>query len=265
MSTVKSVFEDTVKTFCGSVSIHLADWLQKNKSVEITAEEICNALEIPFRPPSTPGMPTPTNVQTVMPSMPNYFATTTTSPQKKRGGGSAASKKKKETDPNLPRCQYQMTRGDNKGKQCDNSIANDGSAGSDRFCKACLKKSAVQSKLKGPAGKDTVQAPTLPGGSLAVPPAEEQPQGDLNVIKMNDHPGLYREETHGFIVQPQNDGSVLVLHMDDGQGGFRALTENEKTIALGMGLIVPTDTAKVNVVNIPSVPSIPSVPMPKFS
>ena len=86
MSSIKNVFEETVANtvngFCGTISTQLSAWLSENKQVEVTPEEICLALDVPFRG-SSAGMPGST-VQTVMPTLPNYYAGTGNPTPKKR-------------------------------------------------------------------------------------------------------------------------------------------------------------------------------------
>ena len=44
----------------------------------------------------------------------------------------------------IPSCSYIMIRGKNMGNRCDQQILNDGSPGSNKFCKNCLKKTVVK-------------------------------------------------------------------------------------------------------------------------
>ncbi len=246
--SVKNVFEETIKKFCGDVSHQLSSWLEKEKNVDISPEEICSFFDVTYKPPSTPGLPSGSAVQTKMPNLPDYYAGTGVSPAKKRGGG----RSKKVVDPDAPVCEYITTRGQNPGTRCSKQVANDGSKGSDRFCKQCLKKAAVKAIIEGPATKSTVQPPVLQGGVVKMPeePKNEPQNDELQVIEIEGHPGKYREVNHGFIVQQGEDGSLTSHQIDDPNSGWRDLKENEKKIALSLG---------IQVVHTSSLPKVPQI------
>ena len=260
MSTVKNAFEETLKSsvdgFFSNFSHQMSDWLREHKEVEISPEELCVALTIPYRPASTPSM-NGSSVQTVLPNvMPAYFSGTgspSSSTTKKKGG-----RAKKVADSNLANCEYKMTRGKNQGTPCPNKVCGDGSVGADHYCTACLKKAAVKKLLEGQAPSSTVQPPQMPGSSVSIETANDEKPNELQVVELPGRPGWFREANHGFIIHQGADGTASAHGVDDGNNGQRDLTEAEKKIALSLGVNVVNN----NVVNLPTIPrnNLPSIP-----
>jgi hypothetical protein len=264
MSTVRNTLEETLKsTVNGIVSNHahqLSDWLRENKDVDVSPEELCTAFDIPYRPVSTPM--SGSSVQTVLPNMPSYYSGTV-SPAKKKGG-----RTKKTVDPNAAKCEYKMTRGKTPGKSCDAPVANDGSNGSDRFCKACLKKAAVKALIEGSSTKSTVQPPQMSGNSISIDSVPEEKSQELQVVPIPGQDDWFKETVHGFIVHQDSNGAITAHKIEDKKGGQRDLDENEKKIATNLGLQVinkeaisiPTLPVLSNS-NVPMIPTIPNIPM----
>jgi len=261
MSTVRNTFEETVKCFVANCSQQLSEWIREHKDVDISPEEICAAFEVPYRQASTPSM-SGSSIQTVLPNMPSYYSGTV-SPAKKKGG-----RTKKTVDPNASKCEYKMTRGANSGKTCDTPVSNDGTPGSDRFCKACLKKAAVKSIVEGSSTKSTVQPPQVSGNSISIDSNPQEKNEELQVVNIPGQEGWFRETNYGFIVHPETTGSITVHKIEDKKGGQRDLNENEKKIAKSLGLeIVNNEAISIPTLptlqtNIPMIPTIPNIPMP---
>ena len=264
MSSVRSIMEEAIKSTVSEIanawSLQLCTQLKDDHGVEVQPKDILEYLEIVLaRPPSTPGGMNGSSVQTVLPNMPPYLSGNVT-PSPSTGAKKKGGRVKKVVDPNLPKCEYKITRGDSKGKGCEEPIANDGTVGADRFCTKCLKKSAVKKQLEGTAAtKSTVQPPSMPGSAVKVENQQKEEAGDLSAVALNDgRPNYFREANHGFIVEQTEDNGIVVHAIDDGKSGERPLTKNEKVLAENMGLRVLND----NPINIPSLPkvSIPTVP-----
>lgn len=257
MSSVKSVFEETVKStvenFCATFSHQMSEWLKDNKDVEVTPEELCSAFNINYRHPSTPGVPAGASVQTTLPNIPNYFGAGV-SPAKKKGG-----RTKKDPNPDLPKCEYVMTRGKSSGNRCENPVQGDGTLGADKYCKGCLKKAAVKSKLEDAPAKSTVQPPSLPNTSVKVTDEPTNMATELSVVAFQD--GKFRETTHGFIITQKEDGTLFTDQIIDNET-LRPLKENEKKIALSLGLEVLHSDSAVKIPAVPSIPSVPQISMP---
>ncbi len=258
MATVKNAFEETLKSsvdgFFSNFSHQMSDWLREHKEVEISPEEITTALNVTYRPPSTPST-NGSSVQTVLPNvMPAYFSGTgspASTGTKKKGG-----RAKKVTDTNLANCEYKMTRGKNQGTACPNKVAGDGTAGADHYCTACLKKAAVKKIVESQAASTTVQPPQMPGSSVSIDTAVEEKSNELQVVELPGRPGWFRETNHGFIISQGSDGTTSAYGVDDGNGGQRDLTETEKKVALSLGVNV----VNTNVINLPTVPKVSSFP-----
>ena len=268
MSNAKNFIEDSVKTnvtnLILAMSNHLSNQLA-NKDIEVSPEEICSFFDVAYRPASTPSYNTGASVQTQMPSIPGYLTGAGISPaaNKKKGGRS-----KKGADPNAAQCEYTLSRGKSSGQRCPNTVANDESLGSDRFCKACLKKAAVKSLLEAPSSKSTVPPPILPGATVKGMEETEHPKDVLQVVPLDGYPGFFRETKYGFIVQQTEDENIICHRIDDGKGQ-RELTESEKALALGMGLQVsqtsvnsatPAQVINMQTPQVPQVPQVPQMP-----
>lgn len=247
-------FRNSVNSVFQSACLQLSEWLTNEKNVNVSAEELAVALDVPFKATGTPSVLS-NSCATFMPNVPNYFSAAVPSPSKKRGG-----RVKKEVNENLPNCQYKMTRGKSKGQECPNKIASDGTPGSDKFCKACLKKAAVKEILEQTSEKTTLQPPSLPN-NLGKPVKVEDDcktaiPDELTVEQLPNHEGYFKECKYGFIVTQPQEGTIIV-HKIDNKGTWRDLTDEERKIALNMGLqVAQTDPMPINVPGIPAVPQI---------
>jgi len=250
MSSVKNIVEETIKetvnNVCSNYSRQLSEWLQENKNVEISPEEICVAWDVPYRTPSTPGIPSGAAVRTQLPDY--YSGTGTVSPAKKRGGRS-----KKVEDPSASKCQYKMTRGKNPGKCCDNAVLGDGTLGSEKYCKSCLKKAAVQKLLEKPDDKSTMQPPSIPGNSVKVPKETDIDKEEISVIEIEGKPGWFKEQKHGFIIEQKTD-AVILAHEVEENGEVRKLNENDRKLALAIGFQVVNNDETEIYTDIPNIP-----------
>ena len=252
----KNVFEDTLKTtmnnFCSNYSNHVSQWLSEEKNIEVTPEELCSCFDLPYKPPSTPGI----SAASIQTQMPNYYANTgAITPSGKKKGG----RTRKNVDPNAKKCEYKMTRGKSEGKQCENPILDDENViGGDRYCKQCLGKAAVKKILEKPDDKPVVKPPTREGDSVSCNDKQKSKPDELSVVAIEGKPGWFREENHGFIVE-QTDAGEIVAHRIEVNGEERDLDEDEKNIAINIGLrLVKKTTLSVNS-NGSTIPVIPNV------
>jgi hypothetical protein len=183
--------------------------------------------------------------------LPNYYSGALT-PSKKKGG-----RTKKNTDPNAPKCEYTLSRGDNEGKRCDNNICGEeGVFGSDRFCKQCLRKAAVKKILEKPNDKPVVKPPTREGDSIACNNKSESKQAELEVVEIEGRPGFFREKNNGFIVEQTEDGNIIAHKVENEDGVERDLNDNEKAIAINLGLRLAPVTKKLTSISIPVIPNV---------
>lgn len=254
--SVKNAVEENLKSavhhVCGNYSRQLSEWLQENKKVEVSPEEICSAWDIPYRPPTTPitaGVPAQTQ-------LPNYYSGAV-SPAKKRGG-----RTKKTANPDGPKCEYKMTRGKNPGKRCENAVLGDETNGADRYCKNCITKTTVQKLLEKPDNKSTVQAPSIPGTSIHVgEDTTSKADKEINVVSIEGKDGWFKEVNHGFIVQQDSDANIIAHEIEDADGNRRPLNDADRKLALDIGFqIVNTEATTLTVkTTIPNIPDVAEV------
>lgn len=264
-TTLNNTLSSTVSDFfVNHVSEKLSEWLNTNKDVEVSPKELCGVFDIKYVPRSS-GLPAAASAGVKMPDLPGYYSGTGASPAR-RGGR----KKKQPVDPNGPKCEYQFTRGKRKGEACGKPVLGGDELGADRFCKACLGKKAVQSKLSsGTVGKSTVAPPHLPGGYVSIP--EEDSPSNANTLSVTMYQGqenMFRDETNGFIIKQLSDGSHVAVGIDDNNNGnVRPMSQEETTLAQSIGLCVPDETPAVSISNnnndVNVVPSVPSIPVPQ--
>lgn len=230
-TNAKNALDATLKTFVSGFAAHLSEYM-KEKDTEISVEDICAAFDAPLKTSNMGSLSGNGSVGTVLPTtMPNYF-NGSTPPAKKTGG------RKKASDPNAPRCEYKTIRGNNPGKPCDKPCAGGDVLGGDRFCKGCLGKTSVKSKLEGGTSKPTVKPPTMPGSSVSAPKSEPSGDAQLSVEPVEGRAGYFREQNHGFIVKTDDDDTIVVYGIDPDGSGERKMTESEKNTARGMGLAI---------------------------
>lgn len=253
-NTCKSAFVTNVSDFfVNSASKHLSDWLRENKDVTVTPEELCKAFDVTFRhTPLSQG--TPLTAQ--MPNVPPYCGTGAT-PPKRRGG-----RQKKVTDPNAKRCEYAFTRGANVGKKCGKVVLNDGQLGSDRYCKGCITKKAVQKSLSDDTDSkgNGVPRPSHPEGMVSPVNDAGTTTATLEVNRLDN--GLLVEKSHGFVVEVNGDDVVARGVMVDDK--IKELTNEDRALALSLGIsIVETEGVPAQSFNLPgldtNIPAIPEI------
>ena len=146
-----------------------------------------------------------------------------------------------------------MTRGKNPGKPCGNPVLGDSvTLGSDRFCKACLKKAAVQKILEKSDDKSTVKPPVLPGSTITVPEKEVPKNDEISVIEISGKPGWFKETNHGFIIEQPNEGTIVAHEIENEKGERRKLNEEDKKLALAIGFQVVNEDDS----GIPKIPNV---------
>ncbi len=273
-TTLKNAFSTTVTDFfINQVAGQLSDWLQNNKDLDVTPEEICSAFGLSYTPRTAmAGLPQSASMPTQMPNLPGYFQGTGTSPAAGGGGGGGGGKggggrggggrkKAAPADPNGPKCMYSFQRGNKKGDVCGDPVAGPGISGGEQYCKNCLKKKTVQTRVaSGSGGRSTVQPPVVPNGMVPIPDEEPTAATDntINVVPIPGNPNMFKELNHGFILRQEHDGTVVALAVEE-NGVQRNLTADEKKTAQVLGLSF-VDTPMQSVAPMQSVPTIPTVP-----
>ena len=237
MSTTleKSLSEAVSEFFVTRCCDRVCVWLKENKGVDVTKEEMCKCFSIEYTPNKygIAGLPSGSGV-----NIPSYLQGPTSSPLK-RGGG----RKKKEIDPNAPTCIYIFTRGKRKNDTCGNVAINDGSPGSDRYCKQCIGKSSAKEDIAGnSSSSNTVSSAVLPNGLIPVPKKEEKPENSLDAIAIEGRPGYCKLTNGGFIIReyPEGTGQYLAVCVEE-NGIERPLTADEKNKLQFMGISISDD------------------------
>lgn len=257
--TLKDVFSSSITDFyVNHVSTHLCDWLKTNKGIECTQEELCDAFGIEYTPRSNmAGLPQAASMGTQMPNLPGYYHGTGASPSR-RGGG----RKKNPPDPNAPKCVYQFQRGNRQGQVCGEPVSQSGEPGSNEYCKGCLKKKTVQSRIKsGSADKSVVRPPVLPGGMVAVQDQEKaSEEKTIDAVPLDGHSDLFKDLEHHFILKKLEDDSLIAIGVEE-NGNHRPLTADEKTTAQSLGLSIMSNGDELpEAVPDQTIPTIPTVP-----
>jgi len=244
-STHLTSFNEAITSFCiNYILTPLSSSIEHSKGYKISVDEMINLLNINSTASTpVPRPPTINNVPTLqMPNIPNFLKGNVTTPNKTNKIQQGRGRKKtipSPPNPNATPCPYIFQRGDRKGQMCGEP-----STDSSQFCRNCLKKRGVQQVLTSGGSSTTssqVKAPTIPG-SLSTSSSSTQPiQKELEVINIPGRQAMFKELKHGFIVRQMPDGTIIALKIEDGNGGERNLTDDEKKLANSMGIATPID------------------------
>ena len=260
-TTLTESLSTTVSNFVVTeLSNRLSEWLKTKKSVDVSAEDICEALREEYTPSSRmAGLPAAANIPTQMPHLPGYWNGAGASPAKSSRGG----RKKAQVDPNAPKCIYKFQRGKRQNEVCGTQVSGDGSPGSDQYCKNCLKKKTVQSKINTDSTeKSRLAPPIFPNGLVSVPEqgTPDSTENSLNAVHIPGSEDLLKIVDHGFIVRQESNGNIVAISMEESDGTQRPLTEEEKVTAQSLGISIvegPREPSPVMDANIPAIPQIP--------
>lgn len=262
--TSKNIFSTVitdfyVKTVCTQVS----EWLKENKSVDVTCEELCGIFDIDIKNRQTSSS---NQISSQTAVIPGYFTGTGSSTPKRRGG-----RRPKVKDPNAVICCYIYTRGKRDGKQCTDPVLDNGSPGSDKYCKTCIKKAGVQKCIaEGGSGSSSnkVAPPVLPGNKVVIP-EETKKSTPLNVVPVPGTDDMFKTVGEGFIVQSHKDGTIVAIAKeDDDNGVHRPLTTEEKVYIQqtyeGMSVLASPESSPENInpqsIEVPQIPQVSDIP-----
>lgn len=211
-STPATLFNDSVANLARTSIIEpLVNWLKTSKNVEVTAEEVLEALNIPINV-------TPRFQSSYNQSIPNSL----------KGAVASKPRTSKKADPNAAPCEYVFLRGDRKGQACG-APAIPGT----RLCKTCDRKtSAARYKQDAPQ---------------AVRPQTRTPNPRADTEPYGDDPNKFIDKEDGFILDRQSDNSLVVTAVLDGDQE-RELNEEEKGKAQNKGFCFPIKTTPVQAI-----------------
>lgn len=257
---------DTVlNTFTNQVASHISDYLNtiifpsivKGLSVDghtTTVDKLHTYTNVPLSKPTAPVSMPPAAFPGAVPAMVPAASTSKT-----------RSKVNPVIDKPVPgvTCNYNYTRGKDKGKWCGREIAP-----GQQYCGPCIK---AHPKLVSAA------IPGVAPGAGAIPGVGPLPKGyggaasdqsspGLTVSVFDEPRGLYKDKIYGFIVTTTTDGIVVLGKHDESKNQIIALTESEKISAQNLGLKFP-DTKSSSPspspmpVTVPEIPTaIPAIP-----
>ncbi len=246
-----------INTFTPYIQRHIVDPIVKHistKGCEVTVAELMEVLQLNHTP---------------------------TVPSMAFGGGSSPSigasvKPKGKKYATLERpvpglCARVLKRGFNPGKCCGQPVEQ-----GYNFCKKCLN---TYPSLRNETGIDDTHTKGSLGPAGEAKSTDKDNKIQVNVNEYDPARGLYKEVTHGFIVQPAGEDDIRVVgKLLTEQNTIVALTAEEEKIAEQMGLTVvkPIDSSESNLetnqtnasipqVNtnnstVPSIPTVPSMP-----
>lgn len=222
-----NIFVDSVSSLLtSSVLSPLSSWLEQNKGVKLSVDEMISILNLPPSPKPS-GLPQTGPIPLQIP-IPGFLKNTGfISPSNKKSILQSRGRKKISSDPNTTPCVYIYQRNDRKGQTCGEP-----SEPGLQYCKNCIKKKSVQNSLKVPS--------TTTSSSLNTTSPSSTQLKEVEVIPIPDKPGFFEETTHHFILQQFQDGTLLALKVRDGNIE-RNLTDDEKKTANLMSIATTID------------------------
>jgi hypothetical protein len=230
MSAPSTVFAESIANLTRSVIVEpLVDWLRNTKGVEVTVEEIIQALNIPATP----------RFQT------NYSAV----PLPLKGAVASkprASSSKNIVDPNATPCVYVFTRGKNKGETCGQP-----SVPGTNLCPTCSTKTSAnkyKTMMVAPRSAVLPTVPTTTPTKASSVPIDVEPYGDK-----------YLDRQANLILEKQPDGTMVATGVLE-NNQERCLTKEEEDAAIDRGISLPTKN--VLPIQVPKNPLIPSLNNP---
>lgn len=230
-----STFTEAVGTFLSaSILPSLASWLEQNKGVKVTVDEMVTALSVPQS--KSNGMPT-----TKIPAFLQGTGTTLApdpNPKTKVTRG----RKKTNDEVKGPPCTYVFKRNARRDKMCGNPTVPypDGLI----YCNPCRKKAAVKQEIARVTGGD--HSPPPQNGPTITLQDNDSDVEEGETIWVDDYPGkpgYYIEPNNGFIFQRLPDGRALVRKVLD-KNDKRERDPNEEDIktATKLGFYVMTES-----------------------
>lgn len=232
-TTQLTAFNDGVNNLVSSVLIYLSEWLKNNKSVNVTVEELHDALKLPMtRSIIAPNL------------MPIPGMNVPVTPTVSKGKG-----KRTQAPKDGPKCTYEKIRGA-KGL-CSNTAHKDEKHGIYLpYCKACMGKKNVEPKLKEFYREHGIQyesaaAPEKKATASKAVSNEQDADDDslsIDVLPM-DHPEGYNVSQPDLLVikKTADDTLIAVAAQHKDRNEYHKLTAENKQKATSLKLIVGSD------------------------
>lgn len=210
----------------------LVAWLQTEKKVSVSADELFEVLRIPrIQKPLTVVPPNP-----LQPPIPLSTLGSSSAPSSETKR--VARPKSKTSQPTLdnytgPTCKYVFKRGENKGQSCGKPVVSGG-----EFCEQCNNKKTTSSTSTKASTKSEAEPKPVGFTSTNVAKRAENLKSSTQKIKVElretGQPNTYID-THTNIVVKKVMDKDTVVYVAVGvqeESGFRTLTEDEKKEAL---------------------------------
>lgn len=218
-------FQNQIQSFVSNLVIQpLALWLQNEKKVNVTVDELMEVLKIPkiqkpltVIPPNSSQPPIPLSTLGSLPV------------ETKK----VARPKSKSSQPTIdsysgPTCKYVFKRGENKGQSCGKPVVSGG-----EFCEQCNnKKTTTTSKTESASKTKSTASEAKPVGfNGSVSKRAEKLKIEL---RETGQPNTYIDTQTNIVVKKvvDKDNTVYVAVGVQEESGFRTLTEEEKKEAL---------------------------------
>lgn len=246
MSSNLESFQNQIQSLVANLVITpLVAWLQSEKKVIVTADELFEVLRIPkIQKPLTVVPPNPSQ-----PPIPlSLVGLPASEPKETKKVARPKSKSSESTLDNYtgPTCKYVFKRGENKGQSCGKPVVN----GSD-FCEQCNNKKTTTTSTSSKAEtKKAEKADAPPTGFTAtnVPKRAEAVAKSQKLkveLRETGQPNTY-VDTHTNIVVKKvidKENTIYVAVGVQEETGFRTLTEEEKKEALNRNFSLQTSSS----------------------
>ena len=237
MSSNLESFQNQVQTFVSNLVIApLVSWLQTEKKINVTSEELMDVLRIPrIQKPLIVVPPNPSQ-----PPIPlaNLGGAVNSEPSKK-----VARPKSKTSQPTLdsysgPTCKYVFKRGENKGQSCGKPVV-----GASEFCEQCNVKKTSTAKPNDVPKKTTAE-PKPVGFTGSVSKRAEKLKVEL---RETGQPNTYVDTQTNIVVKKvvDKENTIYVAVGVQEESGFRTLTEEEKKEALNRNFSLQSGAPEV--------------------
>jgi hypothetical protein len=225
MSSIEFFQSQVAELIKTTVLTPLVDWLQKEKSVSTTVNELIEVLNLPKT--NTPPTLIQRSLSSVLnPTLPSVVPVSTPS---------VGAKSKPKSKPSIPEnytgptCKYVFKRGESKGNACGKPTVN----GSD-FCEQCnSKKTNSKSTVETKPAKPVETKPTV-GFTTSIAKRSEKPKIELR--ELNGQPNTFVDIQTNIVVkkvqEKEDEKPIYVAVGIQEESGFRTLTEEEKKEAL---------------------------------
>ena len=236
MSSLEQLHNQVNSLITSLVLAPLSDWLNSEKNVKVTVEDLLDALKLPKSISSSVSSPVLTTALPVTTRPTINVISATVKPKPKSRPPST------ESTTSGPSCKYVFKRGDLKGKECGKPVVN-----GTEFCEQCSNKKtnkpvdAKQTKL-GTSATPTESKPVV-GFTSPLSKKIEKPKIEL---RETGQPNTYIDVQTNIVVKKivDKEKTLYVAVGVQEETGFRTLTEDEKKEALNRNFSLQTSDTK---------------------